>query len=410
MLRVIRCSLICIMLSITFLAASAQADGGFLYGTVLTEDGEELTGRIRWDKNEGHWDDLLDGNKVRTDLHRRDRRREKSVSVFGIDIYSESGYWGSTAQSGLRFGYIERIIPRSRSKSTVILKGGEKVKFDGGSDLSSSIREFIIDEKDEGIIELDWDDIDEIVFHEMDDDYRPSRGFAGHRLYGIVTTELGLEFEGFIQWDVDEIWSTDILDGDQRSRGRKIPFGRIEKIEKVSSRSSKITLINGRDLHLDGSNDVNDENRGIVVMVPNWGRVKVDWDEFESIIFTEAPEQFVRDYDDFEPPWRLRGTVYTEYGDRFTGLISWDNDEQFSWEMLDGEYRDMEFDIEFGQIKTIAKRNSRSAEIVLFTGDEFRLRGSNDVDDDNKGIVIETDDGDEIVIDWEEFERIEFEK
>ncbi len=394
---------------IVCMAASAAADDGFLYGTVITEDGDKLVGRIRWDKNEGSWDDILDGNKVRRDRHFRDRR-EKRVSVFGIDIYSESGFGGSNSQAGLRFGYIERIIPRSRSKSTIILKGGEKFKFDGGSDLSSSIREFLIDEKDEGIIELDWDDIDEIVFHEMDDDYRPSRGFGGHRLYGVVTTEFGLEFEGFIQWDVDEIWSTDILDGDQRSRGRKIPFGRIQKIEKLSSRSSRITLVNGRDLKLDGSNDVNDENRGIVIMVPHWGRVKVDWDEFESIVFSEAPEQYVRTYDDFKPPWRLRGTVYTEYGDRFSGLITWDDDEQFSWELLDGEYRDMEFDLEFGHIKEIAKRTSRSCEIVLFTGDEFRLRGSNDVDDDNKGIIIETDDGDEIIVDWEEFERIEFEQ
>jgi len=70
----------------------------------------------------------------------------------------------------------------------------------------------------------------------------------------------------------------------------------------------------------------------------------------------------------------------------------------------------MEVDIEFGYIATINKRNSRSSEITLFSGDQFRLRGSNDIDDDNNGIIIHTDDDDEVVIEWDEFEKLEFEK
>ena len=80
-------------------------------------------------------------------------------------------------------------------------------------------------------------------------------------------------------------------------------------------------------------------------MVPDWGRVKVQWGEFESVAFTPAPEKYVRAYDDFGAPWRLRGTAYTEYGDEYSGEITWDDDEKYSWEMLNGEYRDMEFDI-----------------------------------------------------------------
>ncbi len=389
----------------------SHADSGYLYGTIITDDGDELTGRIRWDKNEGSWDDFLDANKVREGRRSRHRSRDKKISIFGIEIYSEGGsWWSNSSQAGLRFGYIEKIVPRSGSKSTIYLKGGIKYKFDGGSDLSSSIREIIIDDIDEGVIELDWDDIDEILFSPQAADYQPSREFAGYRLYGTVETEPGLEFEGFINWDIDEIWSTDILDGDQRSRSRKIPFRRITKIEKLSSRASRITLTNGTTMKLSGSNDVNSENRGIAILVPDWGRVTIEWEEFESVTFRPAPEKFVRAYDDFQAPWRLRGTVYTEYGDKYTGEITWDADEMYSWEVLDGEYRDMEIDIEFGFIETVEKRNSRSSQITLFNGDQFRLRGSNDVDDDNSGIIVRTDDGDEITIDWDEFEKVVFEK
>ena len=46
--------------------------------------------------------------------------------------------------------------------------------------------------------------------------------------------------------------------------------------------------------------------------------------------------------------------------------------------------------------------------VTLRDGREFELSDSNDVDEDNKGIFIFTDDGDEIIVDWEDFDRIEF--
>ncbi len=394
-----------VVVAVGFIAISAAAESDFLYGKILMDDGEELTGRIRWDKNEGSWDDILDASNSRREIS-KSRSSSRKVSIFGIEVYTDGGSWSSSSQTCIRFGYIDKIIPRSRSKATVILKDGKKLKLSGGADIGSSIRELLVDDINEGLIEIDWDDIDEIDFLPDDSTYEPSREFAGHRLYGEVETDAGIMFEGFIQWDVDEIWSTDILDGDQRNRSRKIPFRRIAKIEKLSSRASKVILTNDTEMRLSGSNDVNDENRGIVIMVPDWGRVKVDWEEFESLTFKKAPVEDIIPYDDYEQPWRLRGTVFTDSGDEYEGNITWDNDEMYSWEFLDGNYRDMEFDIEFGKIKEISRRTSRSAEVTLFSGDKFRLRGSNDVDDSNNGIIIETDDDGEIEVDWDEFERL----
>ena len=72
--------------------------------------------------------------------------------------------------------------------------------------------------------------------------------------------------------------------------------------------------------------------------------------------------------------------------------------------------RDVEFEIEFGLIKEIRKNSYRSATVVLKDGREFRLRGSNDVDEDNDGIFVDLDDGEDVIIDWDEFDRLELSK
>ncbi|MFQ5454301.1 MAG: hypothetical protein ACE5D6_08960, partial [Candidatus Zixiibacteriota bacterium] len=68
----------------------------------------------------------------------------------------------------------------------------------------------------------------------------------------------------------------------------------------------------------------------------------------------------------------------------------------------------IEFDIEFGFIKNIVKKSYRSAVVTVWDGRDFRLRGSNDVDEDNKGIFIILEDGDEVEVDWDDFARAEF--
>src|SRR5688572_5736552 len=68
-----------------------------LYGRVLTTAGEELEGFLRWDRNETHWSDLLDGRAFIAPEHaleaerldeelRRLRALERSVSLPGLRI------------------------------------------------------------------------------------------------------------------------------------------------------------------------------------------------------------------------------------------------------------------------------------------------------------------------------------
>jgi hypothetical protein len=151
---------------------------------------------------------------------------------------------------------------------------------------------------------------------------------------------------------------------------------------------------------------VDDDNRGIIISDPGFGQVIIKWDEFDRLDFKKAQEQ-VR-YEQFDGGQPLKGTVYTEDGENYTGTVRWDNDEEYTWEILDGNYRDVNFDIEFGFIKTIEKKSYRSSFVTIWDGRSFRLRGSNDVDEDNKGIFVTLSDGDEVEIEWEDFDRVEF--
>jgi hypothetical protein len=405
------------LMMVCALAALAD-DSGRIYGKITTVKGDVFEGFIRWDKNEGNWVDVLDGSKelpeknlrkARESAHRKYRDKQTSIKIFGITIgkeQSDNWDWSSTAQSGIRFGHIKRLEVVDDDRALLILKGGQEIELGQGStDIGTDIREIIIEDEHEGEIELIWDDIETIEFAQA----RPGRESSfGERLYGTLTTRRGDEYTGWVCWDVDELFPTDILNGEDKQRERKIKFGKIASIERYSSSGATVTLTNGDQLLLKGTNDVDDDNRGIIISDSGFGQVIVQWGEFERLVFKKAPQQ-VR-YDEFDGGRPLEGTVYNEDGQSYTGAIRWDNDEEHTWEILDGAYDDVQFDIEFGLIKSIEKRSNRSSIVTVWDGRSFRLRGSNDVNEDNKGIFITLPDGDEVEVAWEDFERVEFSK
>ncbi len=385
---------------------SLYAQSGRICGVVHTRGGETFEGPIRWDKNEACWDDLLDGVKNREGSHRRSETRERRISILGLDIrWNENGDdYG--ASSGIEFGYLKSLERRSHDRAVLELKNGEKITYTGGStDIGSSIREIVVNDPVEGEVSLDWEDLDMVEFKECGPE-KVSKDET--RLYGTVETQRGDIYKGFITWDVDELLYSDVLDGEEKDHSRKIPFGKIKSIERRSSNSAWVTLRNGDKMKLSESNDVDSENRGIVVHDLNFGWVTVEWDEFERLEILDEGDKYLPKYDDYKEVKPLSGVVYDEEGRKYEGKIRWDDDETENWEMLDGEYRDLSFHVEFSQIAQIEKVASRSAKVTLKNGNSFRLSGSNDVNDENRGIFITTADGDETNLDWEDFDRVVF--
>ncbi|HUH14017.1 MAG TPA: hypothetical protein VMK65_12960 [Longimicrobiales bacterium] len=394
-----------------------------LYGRITTTDGASFEGFIRWDRNEGSWSDILNGSKQLPVENRRqaerlaqERRaapeeRERTIRFLGLKIsWTEDGgrrgsSYASSASSGLRFGHIRSIEPTGSDRARITLRTGERVELRGGStDIGTDSRGIEVEDAVRGKVGLDWRDIERVEFMAPPPGARPAH--AGERLYGTLRTRRGDEFTGFVAWDVDEIFTTDVLDGEEGGRDREVPFEGIAAIERYSSSAANVRLRNGEAMVLRGSNDVNSSNRGITISDPHLGEVSVGWDEFDVLTFEPVPAQAL--YDRFDGGRRLRGSVRTADGRTLVGFIRWDNDEEWSWELLDGRSRGVDMDVEFGEIQSIEKASSRSAFVELRDGRTFEMDGSNDVNESNKGIFVTSEGGETVMVRWSEFRDVVF--
>jgi hypothetical protein len=400
-----------VLVAIPFVCPEVHAESGRIYGKVYTQDDEVYEGRIRWDDHETFWDDILDATKngsARSD--RESRRVDKQIEVLGVKIsWTQDEEQDGHRRFGIRLGRLRSIRRRSRKAAILELKDGSRLRVSSsGTDIGPSNRGIIIFDKDLGQITVDWSDFEKVVFSPEPDDYIPASEESEWRLFGTVTTWDDQQFRGFIMWDKDESLSSDFLDGESRDEEMKIPFANIRAIERKSSSSATVELISGRKLRLRGTNDVNDENRGIVVRVAHLGQVTVGWDDFERAEFGRPAPGDLRGYDDFDAGEALYGTVWDDLGEKYQGSIRWDDDETMTYEFLDGEMDDIHVMLEFSDIQSLQRRSSRSARVTLKSGQVLILEGTCDVDDENRGIFVEQEGGGAIQLDWDEFERVEF--
>ena len=213
------------------------------------------------------------------------------------------------------------------------------------------------------------------------------------------------QFKGFIQWDHQECISTDKLDGDWENGDISIEFGKIKSIEKYR-RGSLVTLHSGKEYYLYGSNDVNDDNRGIVINDLNFGKILLYWDEFDKVEF-ESPPAAPAGYDDFVEPIQPVGKVETKDGKIYAGRIVYDLDEAVDFEIIGGEYDDIEYNIPVRNIETIVPAGSYSSKITLKNGKTIELEDSRDVNRENDGLLV-WEDEEPVYIPWREIRKIQF--
>jgi hypothetical protein len=388
-----------------------------LYGRVSTAGGRVYEGFLRWDKNEGGWSDLLNGSREtawenRRDAERLDDRGDRGRERGRLEIFGVRISWDRrdddvppSSTSGIRFGHLRSLVVSGDDRAYLTLKSGGEVEFEGGStDIGDGFRGLVVEDPDHGEVSLRWRDLDAIDFLPSP---RGAQAPGARRLFGTVTTRDGLVFTGYVAWDMDEILTTDVLDGREDGRDREIPFGRIAAIERQGSSGARVVLRDGDALVLRGSNDVNDGNRGISVSDPELGQATISWEDFEAVSFHPDRGTASR-YDDFDGGHPLRGTVWTDDGERLEGYVRWDNDEAWSWEILDGRAGDVDLDVEFGQLRSIRRMGSWGSEVTLLDGRTFELEGSNDVADGNKGIYLTLDDGETVLVPWRDFREVVF--
>ncbi|MEM7548960.1 MAG: hypothetical protein AAF363_04765 [Bacteroidota bacterium] len=389
----------------------AQNDQGYIYGKVTTIDDKEYIGEIRWGKEETFWDDIFNSTKERNPnlkyLDRSDYQHIRNSRSDDDDNWGnfweiwEDKYSDYSHQFAARFGDFKAMEIKGRNDVEIEFKNGLRMDFEGGSnDLGAKIRVY---DQEIGQIRLSWDRIDLIEFMETPKNLRYK---YGEPLTGTVSTSIG-KFYGMIQWDHEECLSEDLLDGDNEDGDISIPFGNIKSITR-DGRGSEVVLKSGREMYLRGSNDVNNENRGVIVKTPEIGKIKISWREFDEVVFDDVPTTSGQAYSDYKEPKELFGSVFTKDGEEFSGRIIYDLDEEFDFELLNGKDEDIEFIIPFRNIKSIVPKNYNYSTIELRSGKKILLGDAQDVSDRHDGILVFENKEQPVYIPWDDVEQVVF--
>ncbi len=271
-------------------------------------------------------------------------------------------------------------------------------------------------------------------------------------IYGRISTKDGNTYEGPIRWGKEEVYWTDLFNaskednenlrrlstaerdkldeqqawagGDRnsfttfvRSVGLRTEryifhsegsyvhqfgcqFGEIRTMHPEGRRYLSIEMQNGDRFTLDGEG-YNDVGATVHVMDKAVGEASVEWERIERIEFMPTPHKLE---DKFGEP--LYGTVET-YDGTYSGYIQWDHDERITTDKLDGDAEDGKMSIPFAKIRSIERRAGHSV-VVLQSGREVELRGSNDVSHGHRGVIIMNKDIPSIDVPWDEFRKVTF--
>ena len=378
------------------------SDVGYIYGRVWTVDEAFYEGQLRWGTEESFWDDIFNATKYKNEnieqVDAQVRERLSRRHWDGWDFFGNHDH-DFDRLFAIRFGDMKRIHVRRGDDLVVEFRNGDYLRLRGGSnDVGAEIT--VVDPK-QGVHELKWNRIRTIEFKDT-----PAKlsHKLGEPIYGTVKFRQ-FDITGRIQWDHDECLTSDKLDGHTGNGKASIAFGDIASIRKTR-RGARVMLRSGSELFLSGTNDVNHQNRGVVVVVPGIGTVKVGWRDFDEVTFTPAPGTGPA-YSEFAPGRELTGEVMTRDG-RLGGRIVFDLDESRDFELLHGTSGDTEFLIPFRNIERIQPKGMWRSVVELRMGLAFDLEDSQDVTRKNDGLLVFTGGPKPRYIDWRDVTDVRF--
>jgi hypothetical protein len=391
-------------------AAAAAAHPGFLYGRVTTDGGATFEGRLRFGGGEeAFWNQYFNGvkdeNPWAAHLPPERLKERRAVAILGVRLGVREVDVNLRRQFMARFGDIARI-EKSGADLRVTLKNGTEVGLDrfDADDFADGVRVW---DGRRGEVDLEERRIQAI-------ELLPTArlGEAPGRLHGTVRTSQG-DFTGFVQWDREECVGTDELDGYTAEGELAVRFDTLRSIERRSPDSSLVTLLDGREIELSGTNDVGEHNRGLFVDDPRYGRVLVSWDAFERVDF--SPGDSGPAYGDFPPGYPLTGRVTTRDGRRLAGRLVYDLDESETTETLDAAAGGLDFTLPFGLIASIVLPGGGGAAppatVTLHGGEALRLERSGDLAPWNLGLLVFPDGRERPDhVPWGDVERIDLDR
>jgi hypothetical protein len=355
-----------------------------LYGRVTLANGETWQGRLRWGGDqEAFWGDYFNGVKknnpwahfVPANLL---PAKPQAFKIFGLEIARRDHTVDLSRLFMARFGDLARVETTGRIVR-VTLRSGAAFDLDlfSASDFDDGVR---IWDTTRGMA-----DLDSLQIRKIDLLPAPEGGPRPDRLQGTVHARHG-DFHGFLQWNRRQSMGADELHGHSANGDLRLRFDTIRSIARRPDGTSRVKLLDGRDILLSGASDVGEGNRGVYVDDARYGRVLVPWDAFKSVELSAGGSGPA--YADFPAGGAITGAVTTRTGRRFSGRLVYDLDESEVTETLDAPSEGVDYTIPFGLVASIVIPARGRASVMLHSGEELRLERSGDLGEENAGILI----------------------
>ncbi len=381
-----------------FAAVSLQAQAYKVYGTIHTVDNQEISGYLTWGKEPVYWIDLFKAVKPSNPF-------AAYFPAGNSTWFYNNGHYSSTPPIHLfccRFGDIKSIELTGQNRIELEIRDGNSIALNKGNEPSIGQTLTLLTAQRE-YLTIRWERISRIEFTTPPASFTPEN----HRpITGIVKTPQGI-FKGFITWDKDEKTEESSLEGTSIHGRISIAFREIRKITKMRE-GCRVILQNGEEKNLWGSNDVNSQNRGILINMPHIGLVTVPWSRFEEFEACDLSEINTLSYTDFGQPARLFGEIIPKSDPSVSGILAYDLDETMNFEMLNGKNDYLTYDIPFRYIRSIEPKNYKYAYITLTNGSALSLGESADVSEGNSGTLV-FQEGDEVVyVPWQNIKSVVF--
>lgn len=425
--------------------SAAQADR--IWGTVYTTAEERYQGFILWNGPGSHdaasWADVLHGTRATNPEHyeawleasgRQRPVRAVELRGYRVSWNEDDPDYPLRSATGVRFGRLSAVKAPENGDVEVVLRADRNGATASPPALilarpRARSKALEVDQPGAGKVQVEWGELLRVEFAASPPGVDPSSA----RLHGTVEDRFGRSFTGYVAWDSDEVLESEVLDGEDH----EVPFGAVRSIERSLS-GARIALRSGEVVNLDGTNDVNRDNRGVRIFDPGLGTVEVEWEEFGVLRF--HPPASVRDYDSFgggaEPSGstdetgedaeipvsreapasevhRLVGEIATRRGERIEGRVLWDAEHEWSWELLHGHSDGVKFAVEFGTVARIGRREDGDMTVSLLDGRVFELSDPADADRDHRGVFVFPDTTASTpsnwrYVAWEDFAEVRF--
>lgn len=390
------------------LPAHAQ-DASYIYADVILKDKTTVTGVVKWSGGQILWTDILQVSKAdplalkylkKYQLEKLPGARDNT----GID-WEFMNLWKDKLperrpEALCRFGDIVSIHVTGSRDAQIFYKSGSKLRVSASSDNADLGKDITVyGSKPQKIA---WGDISRINFRETRE---ATLSWKGRPLYGTVQTVNG-PVSGLIRWDKIKFSESAVIYGKKAEQTIGIKFTQIKKITK-KDQGATITMHSGKQVFLRGSRDVSRLNRGIIVADPEDGQILIEWAAFKSVVFHDQQKEPVT-YASFGKPKRIYAQAFGSNNRILKGNCTFDMDEEWNFELLEGTRNRMHYKIPFSNVAAIIPQNEKQSNIILKDQRSLTLSNENDVSALNWGLIIWLKNSQYQYLPWEEINKVQF--